>query len=917
MKSPVQTRLGSLSLLVFIVALPIILAQPAATIVAPSPQITSAQSITSSLDSNNQPPALANSVAKRPIPANAHRALPLRISRAASRNAILAMRGINLCGAEFGQSSLPGIYNRDYIYPDEATIEYFLSHGMHTIRLPFRWERLQRTLGDELDAEELNRLEPTVRFIINSGGRVILDPHNFARYHDKVISSEDVTIEHFADFWQRLAERFKNDDRVIFGLVNEPHDMPVATWLDAANAAITAIRQTGANNLILVPGGNWTSAFSWFNDWGDGANADIMDGVVDPADNFAFEVHLYFDADNSGTSTAVVSPTIGPDRLAPFAQWCRENNFRAFLGEVGAPNSTDGLTALTNTLAYLQNEAQDVFLGWTYWAAGPWWPYDHLFVIQPANPADPDDKPRAQLAEMLPFLPASHRVLFELAPHGTHNGGGALQQFIEDGKAATAPTLQTPPEWTFTGWDNPLDNVTTDLLLTAIYAATTFTLTYTAGDNGSIDGLPQVVQQVPYGQQGQPVTAVPANGYRFHRWSDGLDTPTRSDANITTNLSVSAEFAPEPKVPAITWPAPIDVIYGSMLSAEQLNAAASTPGAFVYDPPAGTLLAAGTHTLHVAFTPDDPENWTPNATTVNLTVRPGARMQLQLSWNSDNESIILHFGETPSAENGMDSWDRAAEPAQKAYFCRYLVEQSAQPLQTDIRPVPNNGITRWRLILDGTGRRDDDVTLTCDIRAADNTRAVFLQRLADEQPIGSMIDLRNTSDGSLAIDATSQWELAYAAPATTGYTMHLNAEWNLLGMPMMTTAHTAAQVYAQLSANNVTDLWYWNDGCFRRQRGDTPLLPEKGYWAYSPTDTDIGPIPGIPADGVVLLKPGWNLFSPPQNCSFAPPTGLTTAALLNKASTFAPLRPNTPLLTGHAYWFFLSDDHPRTLAFDQ
>ena len=38
------------------------------------------------------------------------------------------------------------------------------------------------------------------------------------------------------------------------------------------------------------------------------------------------------------------------------------------------------------------------------------------------------------------------------------------------------------------------------------------------------------------------ITAVPNNGYRFLRWSDGQTSPTRHDVNINKSFSVTAEF---------------------------------------------------------------------------------------------------------------------------------------------------------------------------------------------------------------------------------------------------------------------------------------------------------------------------------------------------------------------------------------
>jgi hypothetical protein len=57
--------------------------------------------------------------------------------------------------------------------------------------------------------------------------------------------------------------------------------------------------------------------------------------------------------------------------------------------------------------------------------------------------------------------------------------------------------------------------------------------------------------------------------------------------------------------PTVTWNAPSAITYGTALSATQLDATASVPGTFAYNPALGTVLTAGTHTLGVTFTPTD------------------------------------------------------------------------------------------------------------------------------------------------------------------------------------------------------------------------------------------------------------------------------------------------------------------------
>src|SRR5690606_4421252 len=49
-------------------------------------------------------------------------------------------------------------------------------------------------------------------------------------------------------------------------------------------------------------------------------------------------------------------------------------------------------------------------------------------------------------------------------------------------------------------------------------------------------------QLVSYGGSGTLVTAVPDSGYVFNRWSDGLGAASRAEANVTSALTVTAEF---------------------------------------------------------------------------------------------------------------------------------------------------------------------------------------------------------------------------------------------------------------------------------------------------------------------------------------------------------------------------------------
>lgn len=84
-------------------------------------------------------------------------------------------------------------------------------------------------------------------------------------------------------------------------------------------------------------------------------------------------------------------------------------------------------------------------------------------------------------------------------------------------------------------------NITADLELTAEFAVDQYTLTYLAGKHGSIEGSNP--QTIAYGGSGNSVTAVPETGFHFVKWSDGVTTANRTDANVKAEITATAEFA--------------------------------------------------------------------------------------------------------------------------------------------------------------------------------------------------------------------------------------------------------------------------------------------------------------------------------------------------------------------------------------
>jgi hypothetical protein len=206
--------------------------------------------------------------------------------------------------------------------------------------------------------------------------------------------------------------------------MNEPNSMPTDQWVAAANAAIAGIRAAGATNLIHVPGNQWTGAHAWTANYYGTPNSVAMLNIVDPASNHVFEVHQYLDSDSSGTSTNIVNANIGVTRLSAFTSWLRANNKRGFLGEFAVANSTigGGATqigdeALTNMLSYIAANS-DVWEGWAWWAAGPWWG-SYMFTLEPTNLGQPGQTDRAAM----PCSPQFHS--------DSHSGAGGVEQPVQ------------------------------------------------------------------------------------------------------------------------------------------------------------------------------------------------------------------------------------------------------------------------------------------------------------------------------------------------------------------------------------------------------------------------------------------------------------------------------------------------------
>ena len=148
----------------------------------------------------------------------------------------------------------------------------------------------------------------------------------------------------------------------------------------------------------------------------------------------------------------------------------------------------------------------------------------------------------------------THTATYSAGSHGSLTG--TTSQIVVDSTDATAVTAVPDSGYQFSNWSdsstqNPRTdtNVTGDITVTANFTAVqvvTHDLSYTAGSHGTLTG--STSQTVADGTNGTAVTAVPDSGYQFSKWSDNSTQNPRTDLNVTTDISVTANFTLIPVV---------------------------------------------------------------------------------------------------------------------------------------------------------------------------------------------------------------------------------------------------------------------------------------------------------------------------------------------------------------------------------
>lgn len=264
-----------------------------------------------------------------------------------------------------------------------------------------------------------------------------IDIHNFARFNGQIIgqSSGGPTDAQFADLWSQLATKYKSNSKVVFGLMNEPHDLDITTWATSVQAAVTAIRNAGATTqMILLPGNNFTSAATFVSN----GSAAALSGVTNPDGTITgliLDVHKYLDIDNSGEHAECTTDNIA-DAFQLVADFLRQNGRQAMVSETGAGSTLSCFTDFCAQNTFL-NQNSDVFLGYIAWAAGS---FSSSYVLS-LTPSKQNgkfvDNALASQCVVAPWLNASNTATFVPSAASSTMAGSAAAAVTSEAVVTT------------------------------------------------------------------------------------------------------------------------------------------------------------------------------------------------------------------------------------------------------------------------------------------------------------------------------------------------------------------------------------------------------------------------------------------------------------------------------------------------
>jgi len=302
----------------------------------------------------------------------------------------VVLHGVNRSGTEYLCAQDLGIADGPI---DQASVTAIRSWRANAVRIPLNehcWLGIDDGAATPQYVGEAYRqtVESYARLLVSNGLYVIVDLHWSAPAGQNADRLQPMpNTSYSAAFWTSVADRFKDDGRVIFDLFNEPvpnDNQNDATddaarrswecWRDGGTAScdatlslgthssemsasqtvgmqalVNAVRATGATNVILLGGIQWANTL-----WSSPTRNWLTYRPADPLANLAAAVHVYPD-------TWCVTVSCYESEIAPIAA-----QVPVVVGEIGIVGCDTVITTWLSTLMSWLDGKNTGYLAWTW-----------------------------------------------------------------------------------------------------------------------------------------------------------------------------------------------------------------------------------------------------------------------------------------------------------------------------------------------------------------------------------------------------------------------------------------------------------------------------------------------------------------------------------------------------------------------
>ncbi len=208
--------------------------------------------------------------------------LPLKVVKNQvldSRDQPVRLRGVNTACLEWTSNGEGHILDT----VKTAITDWHVNH----IRLPLAQDRWFGKAPEQTDGGRSYRglVDQVVDYCTRNGCYILLDLHwSDAGEWGKQIGQHVMPDQNSVTFWRDLASTYKNHPAVLFDLYNEPHDVSWNIWLKGGKVSerargrnpqktyeavgmqtlLDAVRETGARNVVIAGGLDWSYDMSGF-----------------------------------------------------------------------------------------------------------------------------------------------------------------------------------------------------------------------------------------------------------------------------------------------------------------------------------------------------------------------------------------------------------------------------------------------------------------------------------------------------------------------------------------------------------------------------------------------------------------------------------------------------------------------------